>query len=170
MLIIEGRSKSSSYKPTNTRVQVDAHTHEGVIEWSVVVGADNKLTPVMRDLSGHPFVREKDNRQYIRIMRKSVITVRLPANSNYTLTKSGLFLLQKKDDAEFYAVECDEDTDDVREFKLHAHSTYKPQSDPQVHPFDFEIKIQPTGTGPDFTGREVALVDPDIKNPPPVGQ
>lgn len=168
MLIIEGRGPMPGYKPDTTRVEVDANTRQGVIEFSVAEDATGKLTPSMKDLSGHPFVRADDNgHQYIRILSKSLVTFRLPVGANYTFGKVEFFTLVKPGTSRFYALEFDENADEVREFTLHAHSTYVDTThatDAHVHSFNIRVDSH------NFAGRAVADVDPDIKNPPPVGQ
>ena len=166
MIIIEGRGPITGYKPSTTRVEVDAGTHQGAIEFSVAADIDGLWAPFMNDLSGHPFVRSTCGHQYIRILRKSLVTFRLPAGCNYWFTKGDFFRLVKEGTNRYYAIEFDEKVDKLREFTLHAHSTYVRQdayTEAQLHSFNIGL------SGPGVSGRAAAEIDPDIKNPPPVG-
>ena len=148
MLIIEGSRAMSGYKPGTARVTADANTHTGVVELSVWIDADGKWTPGIKHVSGHNFVREFDGHQYLSILRKSLVTIKLPAGSSYWLTKGDFFRLVNEAFAEKYSLEYDETEARVTEFVLHAHSTYVSREDAgetERHPFNVQIGGLPGG-------------------------
>ncbi|HQV03766.1 MULTISPECIES: nucleotide synthetase [unclassified Novosphingobium] len=154
-----------NYPPSGSELQ-GSGIARGEIEISVSLSG-GVLNFGMRDIVGN-FIHYYQGERYVAVTQRSIIKIRLKSGTKWQFDKAaGIVGLKKQDSARFYHLKYDHNSDPLMEIELHVTPTGVPQcnaGEDERHPFTFYVLAKQR------LGDAYPLaIDPDIKNPPPVG-
>lgn len=149
-------------------------TDPGAAQGRVLVSMTPELTFVMRDDPANPPSFEKfvhytaSGEAYIAILRQSIVEFVLSDAHGWEFDPDRAPIEFKREaDRKYYNVFYLPPQKPRRNAVLHARPTGKPRTDPQTHPFNFNLLIRQANAD-GSPGRALPIcIDPEVKNPPP---
>jgi hypothetical protein len=139
----------------------------------VMITMTPQFSLVMYDIdpsNPYKFVHELNGETYLAALADSVIQISLDPNFSWEFNKrKGLLLFKDGQHSPYYRIQYLPNQKPLRDLVLHVKSTGKPQTNPQTHAFDLHLIIQQQSAS-GRPGRPLPMtIDPDVKNPPPIG-